>query len=169
MAIIDNKGKIFGKVSIIDILIVLIFVGAIAGGGYKFIKARATSPFVKQDKIEIAFFCEEFPAFAGDPENMKMGSIVKDGIQGSVLGTVTDIKTDKSISYAQSASGEFNKSSKDGYLSGTFTIEGQGRYSDNGVVINNVEYYVGQIIDKLRVGQSEFRYNPRIKSIRKID
>lgn len=169
MVIIDNKGKLFGKVSIIDILIVLVVLGAVAGGGYKYIKAKASSPFVKQDKVEITFYCEEFPQYAADEDNMKQGSLVKDGVQGTVLGVLKEVKTDKSVSYAASAQGEFNVSTKQGYLSAHITAEGEGRYSDNGLVIGNVEYYVGQIVDRFRVGKSEFRYNVRIQSIKKIN
>ncbi|MCX7711588.1 MAG: DUF4330 domain-containing protein [Clostridia bacterium] len=169
MTIIDSKGKLFGKISIIDILIVVVLIGAIAGAGYKYIKARASNPFVKQDKVQITFYCEEFPEYAASEDNIKKGSLVKDGVQGTVLGAVTEVKTGKAISFAQSDKGEFNASSKQGYLSAYITAEGQGRYSDNGLIVNNVEYYVGQIVDKLRVGKSEFRYNVRIQDIKKIN
>ena len=57
--IIDDKGKLFGKISIIDLLVVCLILAGIAGAYYKFGRSKTISPFVKPDKIEMTFFSED--------------------------------------------------------------------------------------------------------------
>jgi hypothetical protein len=167
--IIDKNGKLFGKVNIIDILVVVVLLGAAAGAVYKYAKAGTTGLLSKPDKVRIVFYCPEYPEYAADEENIKKGSLVKDAVQGITLGTVTGVEIGESVGYAVSADGKYVASSKPDHVSVTITVEGYGRYTENGLIINNIEYYVGQSIDKLRVGKSDFRYfNPRIFKIEKI-
>ncbi|MGE5613745.1 MAG: DUF4330 domain-containing protein [Bacillota bacterium] len=167
--IIDKNGKLFGKVNIIDILVVAVLLGAVAGAVYKFAKAGTTGILSKPDKVRIVIYCPEYPEYAAGEENIKEGSLVKDAVQGITLGTVTGVEIGEAVGYAVSDEGEFVTSSKPDHVSVSITVEGYGRYTENGLVINNVEYYVGQSIDKLRVGKSDFRYfSPRIFKIEKI-
>ncbi len=169
MKAIDSKGKLFGKISIIDILIVVIILGAAAGILFKFSKSGASGVLSKPDRLQITVFCPETPEYSVTEENIPKGSLLKDGVQGIVLGTVTGVRVEESIGYAESAQGEFKASSKEGYKSVYVTAETTGRYSENGAVINNSEFFVGQVIDKFRAGKSELRYNCRIYEIKKID
>lgn len=167
MGVIDNKGKLFGRVSIIDILIVLILIGAVGGAAYKYTKSKTESPFVKSDKIRVVFYSEECPEYAAN--SIVKGASVRDGVQGSSFGTIVDKKVDKSISWAQNIKGEIVASTRPGYVSVYLVVDGQGIYSENGLTIGGVEYYVGQSMDKLRAGKSEQRFNFKIHDIKKMD
>ncbi|MCX7842076.1 MAG: DUF4330 domain-containing protein [Clostridia bacterium] len=167
--IIDNKGRLFGKVSVIDILIVVVILGAIAGTAYKFSKSGATGPLAKPDKILITVFCPETPDFSVTEENIAVGSLLRDPTQGITLGTIKEVKVEDSVGYAATSDGKFNLSSKDRIKSVYVTAEGYGRYSSNGVIINNVEYSVGQILDRVKAGKSEFRYNSRVADLKKVE
>jgi len=142
--IIDNKGRLFGKISIIDILIILIIIAAAAGIGYKYTKSKTASPFVKTDDIQVRFYVEEAPDFAVNA--VKIGDPVKESLQNTGLGRVSDITTGKSVSWVQTDKGEYVPASKEGYSSCVITMDAKGFYGSNGVSINNTDYYIGRTI-----------------------
>lgn len=160
--IMDEKGKLFGKISIVDILIVLVVLAAIAGVGYKFAKSKVASPFVKPDTIQIQFYGEEIPDYAA--KAVKKGDAGVDPVKNSVFGSVTDVKIDKSASYGTDAKGQYVRSSKDGYSSIYVTLEGSGTYSDNGVKFGSDLYFIGKTME-VRVGNTALWV--RISDIRK--
>jgi hypothetical protein len=162
--IIDNKGRLFGKISIIDILIVVIIVVAVAGIGSKFARSKTASPFVKTDKIQVRFYVEDAPDYA--VKAVKIGDPVKESIQNTGLGKVVDIKIDRSVSWVQTDKGEYVAASREDHSSCVVTMEADGIYGNNGVSINNTEYYIGRTI-LLYVGNSAL--SGRISDLRKID
>jgi hypothetical protein len=161
--IIDNKGKLFGKVSIIDILIVFVFIGIIAGVGYKFTRSKTPTVFTKQDTLRVEYFVEE--ALDATANSIKVGDRAKEAVQNASFGTVTDLKIDKSVSYAATDDGEIKLTNKPGYSSVVITMEAKGIYGSFGTTIDNTEYYIGSYIT-LRVGNAAF-YG-RITRIEKI-
>lgn len=153
---IDNKGKLFGKINIIDFLVILIVVAAIAGLAPKFIKSGTSNPiFSKADTIVIGIYVEEASEFAIN--DIKKGDLLKDPVRNSTIGKVVDIKTAPSVYFAANDKGEYVKTTKQGYLSATITVEGTGIYSDRttqgGVTIDNVDQYIGRL-QEFRVGNS---------------
>ncbi|NJD01774.1 MAG: DUF4330 domain-containing protein [Ruminiclostridium sp.] len=161
--IIDDKGKLFGKISIIDILVVCLVLAGIAGAYYKFGRSNTISAFVKPDKIELTFFSEDIPKYAGEAINP--GDLVKDRLTDGVFGKVKEVALGPDIYYAANADGKMVKSSKEGYASLKIIVEGNGRYQDTGVTFNNKEYYVYNLLE-IRVGNTAVY--ARVQSISKI-
>jgi len=164
--LIDSKGKLFGKISIVDILIVVMIVGVIGGVGYKFAKSRTSTPFSKKDTIKVTFFQEEVSGFV--PGAVKVGAIVTDNATGSVFGKVVSVKADKAVSFATNSSGDMVQTSKPGYNSITVEVEGQGIFKDGigdqGVSFDNTNFYVNKSIE-LKVGNTTFW--AKLKSLEK--
>jgi hypothetical protein len=153
---IDNKGKLFGKINVIDLLVILIVIAAIAGLAPKFIKSGTSNPiFSKAETITVGILIEEGPDFSIN--DIKKGDFVKDPVRNSSIGKVVDIKTAPSIYYQPNDKGEYVKTTKQGYLSATITVEATGLYSDRtaqgGVTIDNVDQYLGRL-QEFRVGNS---------------
>lgn len=165
--IIDSKGKLFGKISIIDILIVLVLLAAIAGVGYKYAASKTTTPFTVKDDIRMKFYGAEVPEYAAN--SVKAGDTVKDLVKGTVFGTVKEVVVDKAISVASTDRGEIVQASRPGFASIMITVEGKGLLGDgrSGVTIDNSEYYIGDAIDKLRAGNAALYYNVRVYDISK--
>lgn len=163
--VIDSRGKLFGKISIIDIMIVVILMAAIAGVGYKFSKSGTIGSSAKADDLEIVFYAEEVPDYAA--QAIKIGDIVKDGVQNSTFGRVKDIKIGDSVSWAQAENGEWFPSTKKGYVSIYITAEGKGIFEDSGVSIDSSDYFIGLTIDRLRAGNSAFNFVAIIHDIKK--
>jgi hypothetical protein len=161
--IIDNKGRLFGKISIIDILIISVLL-VIATAGYRYIAPKAAGPLPdNQDKLQIVFYQEEVNDFTANTVNK--GDPAKDAILHTSLGQVVDVKTDKSVSWIKSDKGEYFSSSKEGYSSVFITMEVNGTLAGSGAVIGGSTYYIGQIVT-LHAGNAAF-YG-RIYSIKKI-
>ncbi|NMB33026.1 MAG: DUF4330 domain-containing protein [Clostridium sp.] len=147
--IIDSKGKLFGKVSIIDILILVVLIIG-AAGAFKFLKTRSALPILeKADTYIVGLYWEEAPGFA--VEAAKVGDTARDLERGGVLGKVTQIQTDEAISFVETDDGRVVAGSKPGYVSYNITLEGNGS-SDGfgGVIFNGADYQVGrQLIVKV--------------------
>jgi len=159
-----SKGKLFKKISAIDIIILLVIIAAVAGAGYKFAKSRTTSFFTdKTEKIEIEFYNEEVPDFVA--KSIKIGDPCFESVQNASFGHVTAIKIDKPVSWVETEDGRFVAASKPGCSSIKVTMEANGLMGNNGVTIDKSVYYVGQTIT-LYVGNSALFYG-RISDIRK--
>lgn len=162
--ILDKKGRLFGKVSIIDVFIVIVLIVGIFVVWSKFYKKDTGKPFVaKSDKIRVVLYQEELPKFAADA--IKVGDSATEKLLNSYFGKVTDVKKDKSISWVKTKDGRHVKSSKDDFSSIYVTIEGTGIYGNNGVKIGNGEYFIGQSVTML-VGSTAIYVN--ISDIEKI-
>lgn len=155
--IIDSKGKLFGKISIIDILVLVIIVGGIAGVSYKFMKSRTLSPFAKGVTIVTQFYQAEIDEFAA--KSIKVGDMVTDHSTGANFGKVTNIEIGKSASFASDDKGVWVESPKPRYASVTITVEGSGIYKDGvgeqGVSFGSTDFYVDRSVD-VQVGNVNF-------------
>ena len=143
--IIDNKGRLFGKVSIIDALIVLIIIAGLAGVGYKFTKAGKASPFTKQDNIVIDFYHDETRDF--NANSIKVGDSVKDAKTNAYIGKVSKVEVKESKSIASDDKGQYHESAKPGAASIHIIVDGTGIYRDGitgqGVSIGGTDYFIG--------------------------
>ncbi len=164
--IMDGKGKLFGKVSIVDVLIVVIILAAVGGIGYKLTKSKLQTPFTQSDNIQIKFYSEEVPDFVLNAINK--GDLAKDFERNVEFGHVTDVKADKSVSWTENDKGENIAAPKAGYSSAIVTIEGKGIFRDSknyaGVTFGGSDFFVGRTITLL-AGHSTFQC--RIYDIKK--
>ncbi|HHW49362.1 MAG TPA: DUF4330 domain-containing protein [Clostridiaceae bacterium] len=165
--IISKEGKLFGKISIVDILVLLVIIAAVAGASYKFAKSSTASPiFSKQeDNIRIQFYQPEVPEFIA--KAVKIGDPAREALQGTSFGTVSDIVIGESVSWGADENGNSVKSSKEGYVSVLITMDAKGIIGDNGVTIGKSIYHVGETIT-LYAGNAGFysSYSPgRISDI----
>lgn len=147
--LIDDKGRLFKKINLIDLLVIIIILAAGIFAFYKFGKAQIITPFTPTDRIVITFYSEDLPAYA--VEAMKEGHEVKDKTTNSVFGKVTNVKQMPSVFYAADLEGKMVKSSKEGYASMLLTVEGDGIFSTNGAVFGNIDYYINRYLE-IRVG-----------------
>lgn len=86
---IDEKGKLFGKISVIDCLIILVFLVVIAGTAYKFFGNDEIS-VKKDDTFTTVVRIDGVKAFYLDA--FHTGEVVYE-LNGGKLGTITKIET----------------------------------------------------------------------------
>jgi hypothetical protein len=149
---IVKNGKLFGKISIIDIAIVLVLLAVLL-----FVAARLGifSPkqavAVNTEKIRLTFYQEEVNTFT--VENIKVGDPVSESLKNVSLGNVVDIKSDKSISWGVNKDGKQVKSTKAGFSSVYITTEANGLIDSNGILIGGSRFNIGQALN-VRFGTS---------------
>ena len=142
--IIDDKGRLFGKVSIIDIIAVLIIV-AIGIFGYRYVFSSSTSYLApKDDTIQIVFYEEEVSSFTAN--RVKIGDPARERLQNADFGKVVDVKVGESVSWGESDEGHFVSTGKEGFSSIYITMEAKGIMDRSGIIIDKAQYYIGQYI-----------------------
>ncbi len=152
--IIDKKGKLFGKISIIDIIIVLVVVLAVAFVGYKFVKSGTTSTvFNKAQDVQMTFYVEEANDFTA--KSINVGDNVVDFVQSTTIGKVTKVETAPSVAFSPTSDGKLVKASKEGYVSLKVTVEGKGTLGGNGLTISGNDYLIGQNYN-VKLGKVQF-------------
>lgn len=151
---IDKNGKLFGKINIIDVAVVIIIILA----GLFIIKKTGlfTSKEItpnNNDRIRIVFFQEEVNSFTAN--NVKLDDPTTETLLNMSFGNVKDIEIDESISWGYDKDGIQVKSTKKGFSSAKITMETNGVLGPNGINIGGSNYYIGQFVT-LRVGTSIF-------------
>lgn len=151
--IIDKEGRLFGKISLIDIITLILFLII----GFLFFKQLGVinnnKTAVALDNVEIVFYQEEVNDFTAN--SVKLGNPSKETLKNINFGEVQDIKIDESISWDKDPDGKQVSSSRDGYNSVYITTHTKGKLTSNGVVLGGEEYYVGQTI-MFKVGNAMF-------------
>jgi hypothetical protein len=151
--ILDSKGKLFGKVSIIDILVILIVVGGIAGVVYKYTKSKVATPFTKPDTVQIVLYTEKTPEYAAKAINV--GDPIKDRTDNVDLGTVTKVEISESKLYGFNSEGKSVASSQEGFVSVKVTAKVQGVLYKDRLTVGTCDFYVYKNFDT-RFGRSSF-------------
>ncbi len=130
MKIIDNKGKIFGKVSIIDILIAfcLIFIAVVF---VLKISGNIKIPTPTKQNVEYTTQIKAYNLFKTDKEPFKVGEKLYSS-SGDVIGEIIAIDKQQGYSNEKLQDGTFIKFKNDEYIDYYLTVKGVGSYTDKG-------------------------------------
>lgn len=163
--IIDKKGKLFGKVSIIDVLIIVVIIGAIGGFAYKVTKSNTITPFTKTDNIEIILSVDDVDSFVS--KSINVGDIVKDRVNNVVLGTLESVDFGDARIQGIDDKGQITVSSRPDHISVKIKVKGSGLYSDSATTsISNINYYINR---SMEIAVGDVILWLRIQEINKID
>ena len=161
--LIDEKGRIFGLINVLDILIVLVVVVAVVGLSTRFTDGVL---LVTKTPLTVTFYIEEAPDFAVNV--ISVGDPVTEATFSSAIGRVTSVVAAPSVSWGRTSTGLVNKSTKEGYSSAYVTMECEGvMNSDGSFTLDKSKYFIGQTIT-LNVGNSRLE-NGRFSAITKRD
>ena len=100
MSLIDNKGRIFGLINIIDLLVIVLIVAVV---GRFTLKSRQKSAGAVTTNIEVVVHVKEVRDATADI--VKVGDIVKETKSNVVLGKVVDVKVNPSETLVETADG----------------------------------------------------------------
>lgn len=151
---IDKNGKLFGKISIIDIgIIILVILAGLFIVRKLGIFAPKENVTNNTDKIKVVFYQEEVNSFTAN--NVKLEDPTTETLLNMSFGNVVDIEIGDSVSWGEDKDGRQVKSTKNGFSSVYITMETNGILGPNGINIGGSNYYIGQFIT-LRVGTSIF-------------
>ena len=141
----DKNGKIKGKVSIIDILVILLIVVVIAGIGARY-GSRITSAVKSDKEFEYVLRVENVREYTINALQRK-GKIT-DKKSEKDLGEITDVRVENAVQQSVTASGEVKFSELPDRYTCFVTIIGKGKESDDNYILNDTtELSVGRNID----------------------
>ena len=135
---IDKQGKLFGKINIIDLLILVVLVLAIVILGAKFLGGGKGQD---AQVLEMKFHIEEIDTWV--TEKVQIGDGLYDGTYEQNLGKVTNVETAPSKTWGLNQDGQYVLSSREGYQSMTITGEVLGTKTDVGCKVGGELYGVG--------------------------
>ncbi len=138
------------KFNLVDLIVVLIIVAAVAFVGIKFFGGGVGSTQTAQYKI--SFMCDEVPSFAA--EAIEVGNLVTDDDKNSALGVVEAVNLFPSRTYAQTDSGEFRLAPKEGFNSVEVVSVVTAQEFQHGIMVNASKYGVGHSLT-IRVGKAK--------------
>ncbi len=140
--IIDKNGRLFGVISIIDVVLILILV-VVAVSYYMKNSVMETSGGGQKDVgIEIVIMAETLPSYLA--ESILVGDTIYDSTyaSGGAIGVVTKVEYLPSQTLAIFSNGTYQAVSAEDSYNLRVTVEGKGIYSEGRYSINRV-YEIG--------------------------
>ena len=127
---IDNKGKLFGKINIIDFIVVLIIAIAVILSAIKF-NINPVKNNVNETTFQYTLEVKGVRNFTVDA--FQKGDLIYEGKTENLLGTIVDIKTTHAQKYLADATGEIVLAEVPEQYDLSLTIECNGVKSDKGL------------------------------------
>ena len=138
--IIDKKGKLFGKVSVVD----LFFAAAVLTAALFAVRGIASAGIIAPSGAEtvyISFHTEQAPdCVAG---YLPVGGRVMDEAKGVDLGRIVNVNIGEGFDYNPNERGQMVKSAKYGYSEALITSAVRGVMDERGLWVDGNRYIVG--------------------------
>lgn len=136
MAIIDNKGRLFGKVNLLDLAVVLVVLAVAVRFGYQYVNPTSVLPEGEDKIIEVTMLLPQVRQPTVD--QMKVGATVVESKTANVMGKIVDVKTQPAK--VSGPAGEYeSKYTVDALV----TIRGNGRITKSVTMLNGLEMWIG--------------------------
>lgn len=142
MAVLDNKGRLFGKFNLLDLAVVLVVLAVVARFGYQAYQGRQVAPVGNEREISVVM---RFASVAeATTKWVKVGDEMYDSKSRTYLGKVTAVRSEPALVVVTSEDGRsyehLSKHRFDFYV----TVTGPGRVSPNGVTMGGFEMVIGR-------------------------
>lgn len=138
------------RFNIVDAIVLLIIIAAVAFVGYKVIGGGAGAG--GSATYEVRFLCEEVPEFAA--KVIKVGDKVLDEQKETNLGVVKEVTLSDARTYATTAEGGVTVNPKPYYNCVEIVAEVKAENYDFGMIVGSSKYGVGHSIT-IRVGKAK--------------
>ena len=137
---VDKNGKLFGKINLIDFLILLVLIAAVVYAGLRLSGTVGSKP-VSETQLRVSFFSNEVPNYVLD--YIVPGTSVLDTATSANLGSVESFTRADSIGYQQSYDGLEIRPPMANTSSVTVTFTVTAVYGEHGFTIEGTTYAVG--------------------------
>lgn len=144
MRLMDDKGRLFGRINIIDLTAILLVLLVAAG---LYVKGRLpvvnsiTSP---PQKLQVTFLVSEvLPATA---DAVTVGGKAWEAKTGPYLGIITGKEAVPAVKWVEAADGRVVKTTVPDKVDIYLTVTGEGRMDDTTTMLGSVEVRVGQTV-----------------------
>lgn len=161
MKFIDDKGKIFGKINIVDLTLLLLVIVVVIGGTYKFSQINNTTQDHLQ-KIDLKIEIEKEKV--GLVNAIKEGDLLLDSVRGTEFGEVISktVKSHKELVIGKDGKVEFKE------IPDTYDVEleiiSPAMVTEEGILIGRKPTYIGSSV---RLKSNLYVFNCKVIDITK--
>ena len=155
MKILDRDGRLFGKISIIDVIVILV-VAVLAAAIYVKSQMPQTGSSVTTTSVIYQMRLVNQPAYMLDAIQVGDQMFDKERSTGGSLGTITDIEVSDGTQRGELDDGTVAMLPAEGYYNILLTIEGQALVGDDGSVALNRIYDLG--VNSSRYFNTKYAY-----------
>ncbi|MCL1846037.1 MAG: DUF4330 domain-containing protein [Defluviitaleaceae bacterium] len=138
-----KDSKLFGKINIIDLVLIIGLVGAAIFGGYQFRRGESIIAPTETHMFYVSFFAEEVEGFTAEVLRGNAGVNVFDHSRGVFLGTLESYDIQPAIIWNADHAGNTVQSDKPGFNSVTLTARIEAVSSEHGFLVAGNRYGVG--------------------------
>jgi hypothetical protein len=124
MKLIDEKGKMFGKINAIDLGIIVLILVLCFGTYYKFFKLENTSVSKAMEPIKYDVKIQGCRVYLKDA--IKNGDTLYDKTSGNAIGTIVEVKAEPAKQDLQLLNGTYKECEIPSRFDLTLTVEAQG-------------------------------------------
>lgn len=149
---IDKNGKLFGKINIIDFIVILVLVLGAAVFAYSRVSNKNLTATAPDGELYMEFFAEEVSDFV--VEKLAIGAGLYDNDAELELGEVVDFEDNDSLSYGTNSEGDSVMTTREGYRSLTIKAKVKGNESAYGMEYKGVRYGIGHSLT-IRAGKTK--------------
>lgn len=127
--IINKDGKLFGKISVVDIAVLLIIV-VLAVGIYSRFSGKADTAVTSGEKIKCTFLIKNVRMYS--IEALQKKGPLFDKTSKEFIGDITDVRYEKGLYQVNMADGTYRPIVPEERYNAYVTVEFTGKTSDNG-------------------------------------
>ena len=137
-----KDGKLFGKINLIDFVIVLIILAAVAFVAMKVVDKGNENAQLSQ--VHISFYADEVPEYVADA--LETDTSVLDSTENVTIGTVESFEVAPPLGYETDTKGVIQSVVREGYKSVNLSALATGELTEHGITIDGVLYGVGHTL-----------------------
>lgn len=142
MKLIDEKGKIFGKFSIIDLCVVIIVIVLAVGTYYKFGVMDKTSTSAAMEDVTYSVRINKVRDYILN--NVKEGDMLYDKTSGNAIGKIVKVESQKAQDLVETKDRGFVMGDVENRIDVTLTVEAQAVVNEKGHFVDRTyELLVG--------------------------
>ncbi len=141
MSLIDNRGRLFGKINLIDFLLILVVLAAVAFGAYKLTKDQDFTIIAPEKKVIVQFYANGLYPFV--TANMKEGDLIRTLDTNDPIGKIVRIDKRPAINLVPTADGRMVISNVPEKDSVYIDVEGNAKLSNGVLMAGSTPLLVG--------------------------
>ncbi|MEA5082670.1 MAG: DUF4330 domain-containing protein [Lachnospiraceae bacterium] len=141
MKLIDEKGKLFGKINVIDCCVLLLII-ALGIGAYVKFGMEKTSNSAAMQPISYSVKIEKVRKVALN--NVQIGDTLFDKTSGNAIGTIVAVDSEQATERIKMPNGTIVRGNVENRINLILTVEAEGVVNDSGWFVNKTyELLVG--------------------------
>lgn len=142
MRLLDDKGRVFGKISIVDLGVILVLAVAALWFGYaKWGRNLGAETAIKEQEMEIVIVISGIRP--GTAQAFADSTNIFEFKTGVPLGVVADVEVEPAVVYYMDETGRYIRDVTRDRVNAYVKVKGSGRVGADSITMNGIEVRVG--------------------------